>query len=174
MVTNFEDIVERLAQRKEFEINLKDVLNETDLEKAIKNSFTQDSKRDTLVRNKDDLFDTANVKDSVKDNAVELLGKAKSLQELDAVFDNLSANISKIGKTNEDTIRNFQVEKENELRKEKIPSQITKEDILSSPRNRISKFAEDFGITEEEARQVLIDAGATVKENTFSRTTIVK
>lgn len=165
MVTDYDDIVERLTKRTEFQANLEKVFNKDELEREIKSSFDEDGRRRTLERQKDELFDTAEIKDNIVDNSVEIIEKSETAQELESNFNNISANLGDIGRVRELKIETAEAVRNRELLKEISPEDITAEQIKASPRKRVGKFASDFGLTKEQAIEVLKDAGAIVSED---------
>ncbi len=164
MTTDPDDIIERLTKRREFQINLGEVFNANDLENAIKKSFDDDSRRNTLERNKGILFDTAKTKDSVVDNSIRAIDESKSLRDLDATFDNVTASIGDIGRINELKIETAQAEKQRELTKE-TPEDLTKEEIFGLGLQSVRKLSSELGLPVDDTKELLVDKGFTLIAN---------
>ena len=165
-ITDPDDIIERLTKRKEFQTNLKDVFNEEDLENAIKKSFDEDKRRDTLIEIKEVLFNSEKVKLSVVDNSIETINKSESLQDLNSTFDNITTNIGEVGRVNELKIQTAQAERQKELARE-TPEQLTREQLLDLGVQGTSfkKSASRIGISESDFRIALEREGFTITEN---------
>jgi len=165
MVTNPDEIVDRLSDRKEFQLNLEDVFNEDDLEKAIEKSFDASGRRDNLVKLKDDLFDTDDIKDTVVDNSKRIISESKSLDELTANFNNISANLGDVGKVNEGVIQGAEALRERELTKEK-GTELTREELLDLgvQGTKFTKSASRLGLSQSDFRIVLEEEGFTINE----------
>ena len=158
MATDTDDIIERLTQRKEFQVNLKDVFNAKDLENAIKKSFNDSSRRNTLERNKDILFNNAKTKESVVDNSITAIDESKSLQDLESNFNSISANIGEVGRTNELKIETAQAERERELVKEE-PEGLTKEQISDFGLRSVRKLSAELDLSIDDTKSLLVDKG---------------
>lgn len=162
MVTETDEIIGRL--RKEYSLDLTNVFDSDDLA----NSFNQlptgkrPQAKNNLINNSDNFFQQSDtVQDTVVENAITGINESKTTKEINNIIDRIGAITS--GRRN--TIdRNIAV-RERELLKEKTQAEITRQDIIESPRRRISKFSDDFGITEEEARDVVTREGFTLSED---------
>ena len=165
MATDYDDIIERLTKRKEFQVNLEDVFNEKDLENAIKKSFPEDSRRNALTKNIDMLFNADTTKESVVDNSIEVIDKSKSLRDLESNFDNITSSIGEIGRTNELKIQTAEANKQKDLTSE-APEELTREQLLDLgvQGTSFSKSAGRLGIPQNEFRNVLEDSGFTITE----------
>ena len=165
MTTDPDDIIERLTKRKEFQVNLKDVFNEDDLEKAIKKSFDEDGRRNALTDNKDMLFDTNITKESVVDNSINVIEKSKSLRDLNTNFDNISSRLGEVGRTNELKIETAQAQRQKELTRE-TPEELTRNELLDLgvQGTSFSKSARRIGISESDFREALDRGGFTITE----------
>lgn len=177
MVTDYDDIIERLTKRNEFEVNLKDVFNEDDLKEAIKKSFADDDRRKVLERNTGDLFDTAKVKDKVVENSIKKINESLDLEGLEVNVGNITVNIGDVSKKNELKIQKVQEEVETELTSEAIanskkPSELITELAEKRGKSRADIISEDIevilssnerlkGLGASINRQQIIDAKLT-------------
>jgi len=165
MTTDPDDIIERLTKRKEFQVNLRNVFNEDDLEKAIKKSFSEDGRRNALTDNKDMLFNANVTKKSVVDNSISVIEKSKSLRDLDTNFDNIASRLGDIGRTNELKIETAQAERQKELTRE-TPEELTRSELLDLgvQGTSFAKSARRIGIPESDFREALEREGFTITE----------
>lgn len=161
MVTDYNDIIERLTKRREFQINLKDIFNADDLEEAIKKSFDASGRRDNLTKNKEELFDTGDIQQAIVDNSITAIEKTTSLDELDATFDNITATLAEVSKADEIKIETAQAEKQRELLREE-PEELTKEDIFELGLRSVRKLSTELGLSIEDTKTLLIDKDFTL------------
>ena len=170
VLTDPDDIIERLTQRKEFQVNLKDVFSEGDLEEAIKSleggsdeikilgskgwfTTTKEKAKQELIDNKRDLFNTDAIQDLVIENTSKAIAASKKPSE------EVSELAEKTGLSREEVISTVSKDVfESSQRLKGLGTNINRQQILDANLDALKsvrKFADQLGITEDEARDVL-------------------
>ena len=91
-LTDPDDIIERLTERAEQQIDLNNKFDEDDLKSEIESTYDQDRRRDTLTNNVGDLFGTDKVQDQVTENFSKEINKVTSVDVLVKVPD-IASNV---------------------------------------------------------------------------------
>lgn len=89
MATDFDEIIDRLTRRKEYDLDLSEVFDSEDLKKSLRNMSdgSRPHSKQNLVKRTDDYYDTKTVQDSIRDNFNRYIDSAKNPSDLGRIRD---------------------------------------------------------------------------------------